>query len=201
MAARSLAALVLLGLAASASAQDGSEATSERTVEGAQQFLTEFYAQADAKAKSGGYVRDGHWSVEKTPGSIHQMIEGPVVGVATTGRCKSTVTVHPAIEWRWRRSDASTPVAADSGRLSLGIDWSAIQKVVVEDDWLFEDGGPASVKTGYTSVILWVKAPGQAPGQALTTMLIHPTREGADRAAFAMQFLAEHCGFKSDTGF
>ena len=54
--------------ASSLSAQDGSEASAPRTVEGAQKFLSEFYAQGDARAKVMGYVNGGHWSQVETPG-------------------------------------------------------------------------------------------------------------------------------------
>lgn len=192
-------ALAALTLTAPAVAQDGSETAEKRTVEGAQKFLSEYYSQTSARLKSGGYTLNGHWSIEKLPGSTHEMAEGTIVKFEPVDRCKSKFIMSPAIKYRWRASDPRVPITADSGRLVVDVDWSKITRLEVKDDWYFEEGGPNSVSTGSTMILIWMKK--ATEGGDASFFPIHATKEEAERAAFAMQFLKEQCGFKTETGF
>jgi hypothetical protein len=87
-------------------------------------------------------------------------------------------------------------VDVSGGRIAVLFDWSSVKKITEEDDWLIGNG--SKDMTGFTNVIVTQQT---APGVTNTVYLSHLSKESADRAAFAIQYLKDQCGLKSDTGF
>ena len=86
-------ALAAFALAAPATAQDGSETAEKRTVEGAQQFLAEFYERGVGRAETAGYESGSEWRWQEAPGFTFQLIDGVVNNLRPVGRCKSVITI------------------------------------------------------------------------------------------------------------
>lgn len=184
-------ALAALTLAAPAAAQDGSEGMGKRTVEGAQQFLAEFYGQNRFEALANGKYANGFVHPDEG-GKSHMSVRGPLESIVNTGRCKTRITIFPAMKRRFGDLEPKVMITENSGRISTELDWSKVTKQFLENDWIFGQGG-AVQENGRVNVHLWIN------GQDIS--FVHDTKEAAERANFAMQFLAEQCGLQSDTGF
>lgn len=182
-----------LAAATPAAAQDGSEASGQRTVEGAQQFLLDFYSNGGARIEAGGYQSSSGWSWTNSAGSTSVLIEGKVDSLRSLERCKSAVVISTIIKKRFRASDPTIPIFPQASTLTLQIDWAKVTKVKSDPGWLFEEGGSVEVPSGWhRAMIYW-------PGGS--AFFMHLDEADAERAAFAMQFLKDNCGFKTDTGF
>jgi hypothetical protein len=185
-------ALAAFALAAPATAQDGSETAEKRTVEGAQQFLAEFYERGVGRAETAGYESGSEWRWQEAPGFTFQLIDGVVDSLRPVGRCKSVITISSAIKKKWRSSDAIVSIAG--GRpIELEIDWSSLSSVKVRPDWLYEEGGSGQVPSGLHEVSFGWKGG--------WVFLRHADKADAERVGFVIQFLKEECGFKTETGF
>jgi hypothetical protein len=177
----------------SATAQDGSEASSPRTIEGAQKFLSQIYAQGGTEGTLQVYQQGSEVRTERTDGGSVKILRGAIRGVGSVDRCQSTVTYAGLSHKRYSVRDPQTPFGSPDAELVRTIDWGKATAVVVQKDWL-SDGQANALDTGWHQIVVQMR---DDNGLAF----LHRSEEEAKRAAFAMEFLRDECGLKSDTGF
>lgn len=190
-----LAALIL---AAPAIAQDGSEPTEKRTVEGAQKFLAEYYSELAGRIQIYGWVYgiSGHWEMlGRVPPSFSsaKAIEADLVSLTESDRCKSTIVVKNAMLAQDYIAQRREPLPGRSETYTDIIDWSEIGPVTVEERMKTYRYDLSGAKHAVGWRIGFKGAP--------VTTFYHPDEESARRAGLAMEFLREQCGFKTKTGF
>lgn len=192
-------ACALALMAAPAAAQDGSEASGARTVEGAQKFLAEYTTTHATEAiittfatSSGGW-RVHYNDVEKD-GAIKFAIAG-FGPVSTTDRCVSTVGFYNLRNRGKLVGQFYGEAFAPGERISQKLDWSKASNVQTGAFRLIEPSSNSQVATGehYVSFIV--------QGWMGDLVLLYPSQEDAQRVAFAIRFLVDQCGFKTETGF
>lgn len=185
-----LAALAALAQTAPAAAQDGSETSEKRTVEGAQKFLVEFYAtQPNQTVYSGARPIASGWEFvgASDPGRVG--VEATLVEIHMLESCKTALTFRDL-----RKYTAGYPVPQTlpnaPATIAGTIDWSRVTSVTVLPRREYNPVTKAVEQMGW-----------QVSSSGSGFLFYHPTEEMANRVAFAMNFLREQCGFKTDTGF
>lgn len=168
--------LALALLAAPAAAQDGSEGAEKRTVGGAQKFLSEVYN------------RGGHrigFGISAGPAA------GKLYRIQNSNQCLTVFVMTNAQEQYFIEGQGSKSLSPPEKEHALTVRWGDITKVVVEPNWRFDAKG--SIRNTSAFDIVAVGTTG--------FRLTHPSEDEAKRLAFAMQFLKEECGLKTETGF
>ena len=192
-----LAAAFLLSSSA-ALAQDGSEQTGTRTVEDAQQFLDKYYrslgyGRVNLMAwPDGNGLRLGKEPSREAGGTY---VSGDMSDMSSVARCESNIVVSNLFTYTPFLFERGDPVSTDGTKFVRVIDWSTVTKVTVRPrTGLTRVPLERDVKDG--SFIVVIDGPAR-DGVSFR----HGSEESANRAANAMEYLREQCGFNTDTGF
>lgn len=191
-------ACLIGAVSTSAWAQDGSEVAEKRTVEGAQQFLDEYYSKLAGQIQVYAWVYriSGPWELKgRVPpsSSAAKAIEADLVSLNKSDRCKSKIIVKNAMLAQDYIAQRREPLPEASGTYSEIIDWSDIGPVTVSERTKTYRYDP----TGERHAVGWWISFKGGP----VTTFYHPDEESARRAGLAMEFLREQCGVKTKTGF
>lgn len=182
-----ISALLPLIAATPTAAQDGSEATVAKTVEGAQAFLTDFYQRYPAGGQVWGYQAGTQWNWKEAPGATFRTLDGSIVALASSGRCRSEVRLERLYKTRHDFDDPFVPFDGDPSFLTVTIDWSKVKLVRVGEQSIWKAGERipfrhvVAVNAGDRSI-----------------RFTHHSEADANRAAFAMEFLKLECGLKAE---
>lgn len=184
-------ALAALAVAAPATAQDGSEVAERRTVEGAQKFVGDFYtARRDQTVSTYAHLVGGQWEVQQ--GKVlpeDTWIHAKLVGMARSDKCSTSLQIGEPRKYTVGYF-GTPPLEPNAPKmLTATIDWSQVSSIAIYEQREFKKG------LGVTNVG-WVVGPSGS-----NISFLHADQESAKRVAFAMEFLRENCGVKSDTGF
>ena len=193
-------ALAALALATPAAAQDGSEASSERTVEGAQRFLSEYYSsfQNQIQVLDTAWDVNGNWKMGAEPPSFagHTFIEAELARLSSTERCKMIAEVAEPRAYSAWALERGRPLSNAPRILNGIVDFSQTTTITVEPQTkMLKVPLGQKVQRGWR---VSIRSKDRGAGELV---FVHQDEESAKRAAFAMNFLREQCGFKSDTGF
>lgn len=188
--------LVLALLAAPAAAQDGSEPAKRRSLEDAQSFLAEFYRSLGrtVEVSDGAWMRNGSWELGPKPSGYTDSatVDATLRDVTPSGRCTTKITVEGLRKYSpyaYERGD----VLPTPATVQTTIDWSGVTSVKVSRQKKLKRTNPPE-ETELSGWYVDVNGPSGLS-------FLHGDEEAAKRAAFAMQFLKEQCGFKTETGF
>jgi hypothetical protein len=178
---RSVAIALCLAMATAAQAQDGSEPVGQRTVENAQKFLSDFYRGPGFEARFDKPI----------PYSI-----GVVVRAESPNRCETVFVTNKARKYEYVAGETEQPVGDPAAEYSHLAKWSELKISVQQEQKLNPYDKSEKWDTG--RYMIYVSPRGTGPQGFV---LHHPSEDDAKRAANAIQFLIDECGFKSETGF
>lgn len=192
-----LFAALLVTIAAPAAAQDGSEVAEKRTVERAQQFLVEFYNSLGDSTNLivGAWLVEGTWQLGSKPAkySASATVESTATSIRADEPCKLSVSatdIRRYSPWAFERGEA---LADMPSKISANIDWKKIRSVSVRRNQRLIRGdavfAPKDMDGWYIDL------------DGSSVSLLHTNEANARRAANAMEFLREQCGFRTETGF
>ena len=193
---------VALALGMPALAQDGSEAGAGRTADGAQKFMSDFYAQGGLKAMTYKIVQNGAYGPWPTGEQIQTdasgkwnsaYLYGGVAKWTPLDRCRTQVELDNA------RSSYEQSVQLPAQSVTTEIDWSRVVSVVATQA---ASALPVPLGDGRYGQVSYFSIGLQARnGSPMLPALLFESKEEADRVTFALDFLRRECVLKSDTGF
>ncbi len=189
--------------ASSALAQDGSEEVAARTPEAAQAFLSTYLQRGGWVARAfnwfdGSNYRyfDGSWvdapSLKHDWQSV-QSIEADITGWEALDECSTRVNGSARQISPKYLEEPGTPLAPKG--LVVRIDWANVNPIVVKDDTGVSKA-QAAVRPSLRYVI-YVWDPKTHSGIAL----LNRDKTIADRAAFALSYLQQHCDPTAGSAF
>lgn len=191
----------------SALAQDGSEEAAARTPEAAQQFLSKFLVRGDWVAQAGHWFNgesfaylaaDGsgwHEGEAAPPTDFHaeQNVNAEIVQVVPLGPCKTRVKANAKTLWQVVIGDPEAPIAAHD--ITIEIDWSSVNPIKIRQGFGARRNGGMDSTGDYWVPVYDPKT------KADIIFVIHADKEKADRAAFAMSYLQQHCDPTAGSAF
>ena len=203
-------AAVILAIAApgsSALAQDGSEEAAARTPEAAQSFLAHFLQRGDWVAHSSDWFNGTTYEYFAGDGSgWHEVAEAPpndghaaksviagIVDFTPLGPCKTRLNVKAKTLWPAGIGDPEVPIAERD--INVEIDWSSVDPIKIREGF----GALRSGGIGWSGdywVSVW-----NPKARAGLTFVVQADKEKADRAAFAMSYLQQHCDPTAGSAF
>lgn len=185
-------ALAAIMLAASSSAQDGSEASGARSPESAQRFLREILVRPQRIWHSFKAYRSGtDVSFEPQAGAQLVPASGEIVDVSSDDPCRTRLQLAQA------QVAQGDNLQINGGRIERVIDWSKAERLeplystITSRD---PAGNVTGTRNEYVTAVHM-----QGGWQELSFTL--PSEAENKRLMFAMDFLRTSCELKSDTGF
>jgi hypothetical protein len=180
-----------LALATPTAAQDGSEPTTARTVEGAQRFLVEYYSRQPNQSAFISLLSGEHGlEVRSGPSSASDVAaDGRLASIASEGPCRTAVKFDNLRKYTAGYVNPPPVIPNAPRELLHSIDWSQITAVTVAERREYRGQAVGVTVAGW-----------EVSAGGLGFMPYHSTKESAQRVAFAMEFLSQQCS-KSDTGF
>ncbi len=194
-------------LATPALAQDGSEEVAARTPEAAQDFLSKFLVRGDWVAQAGHWFNgesfaylaaegSGWHEGEATPPAdfhAEQNVDAQIVEVVPLGPCKTSVKASAKTLWQVIIGDPEVPIAAHD--LTVEIDWSRVNPIKIREGFGARRSGGMDTNGDYWVPVYDPKT------KADIIFVIHADKASAERMAFAMNYLQQHCDPTAGSAF
>lgn len=179
----------------SALAQDGSEASAQRTVDGAQRFLNQFLPTSGALGSFTVVVPNFKWQNWRFPRTgesyrdVASIAPGAVARIARVRALSTCASTFDFADIRITDSagivDPSVPaLPLSSQKGGITIDWNSVRQVT---------------QLNHPNGFHYIEP--EIPGQTFRFIFKFSDAEFASRTAFAMDFLRSACATKSETGF